>query len=65
MRVKLTNQELELEVVGRRQRAVEGHSDDELLATAHHQVLHVVGGGVVFGFVDGLTHVNIVHHQCI
>lgn len=63
--LKLTNQELELEVVGRQHRAVEGHSNDELLATAHHQVLDVVGGGVVVGFVDGLTHVNAVHRQCI
>lgn len=60
---QLTDQELQLEVVLRHHLAVEGHLDDELLAAAHHQVAGVVGGGVVVGLVDLLTHVHALHRQ--
>lgn len=60
---ELTDQELELEVVLRSHFAVEGHSNEELLAATDHQVFDVVGGGEVVRFVNLLTHVDAVHRQ--
>ena len=61
--LKPTNQELELEVVALRQRAVEGDSHQELLTAADHQVGGVVGGRLVLRFVHLLTHVDHLHRQ--